>query len=211
MKVHHFSILFVIFFLGLFSMEEWKEKYAEKKTFQKACIDVGVERAVDGAARQLATYCDGDLYVDYEKVFESFLTNLYAGLGIMEYTSLQEQILKGIVFFIIVDHEGIYLWHKEKQENEVQQGYCRERIFFDSNIKRTEWMEQQLYIAAKQYGDKTISEEYSFLLPDQDNSLWLRGIEEPCVITFLQGIPILSGCYEKFLFSGAVIHKKYNY
>lgn len=211
MKVHHFSILFVIFFLGLFYMEGWKEKCADQKAFQKACIDIAVERAIDGAARQFATYCDGNLYVDYEKVLESFLTNLYAGLGIMEYAFMQEQILKGIVFFMVIDQDGIFLWHKVKDKNKVQQGHCWERIFFDSDIKRAVWLEQQLCIAAKQYGDNTVKEEYSFLLPDKDNNLWLRGVEEPCVIVFLQGIPILSDYYEKFLFSGAVVHKKYNY
>ena len=48
MKVHHFSILFVIFFLGLFSMEEWKEKYVDNENKESQKTDYLVRSHTPG-------------------------------------------------------------------------------------------------------------------------------------------------------------------
>ena len=76
--------------------------------------------------------------------------------------------------------------------------------------ERSKILEQILNTAAGQYQAGNAGAEFIFRLPYQDACLWLRGVDEPCVLALWYGKPYRLGGkdYWRYFFSGAVVHKK---
>lgn len=219
MKLQHFTLLFSILFLLLGGSAYQKNRYKHQLELEKRCIDNCVDTAVDAAAGHLAVYDNGRLSVDKEEALEAFLCNLYAGLGILDNIPAQQQILSYIPFLAVIDHEGYWLWHMAwETSSEVPESihYWDAKVYFEvfeaQEKSRGTVLEDALKRAAEEYNifSKQAGLKYQFLLPDEDDCLWLRGITEPGVLAFIQGMPLYYGkqTYSRFSFAGAVIHKR---
>lgn len=222
MKLYHFTMLFSILFMVLGGLLCGQYRYKYKLELEKTRLDRCVDSAIDAAAGHLAVYSGGKLKVDKEGALEAFLHNMYAGMGILDNIPAQQQCVSHIPFLVIVDGEGYWLWHMAWDLDKEAAGYIHywdEKEYF-YNIEggqegegiRSAAIERALEEAVREYNifSGQAGLEYRFILPELDNCLWLRGIEEPGILVFVQGMPLLFGkqVYSRFSFAGAVIHKR---
>lgn len=155
------------------------------------------------AAKHLAVYEDGRLSVDYEGAVEAFFNNLAAGLGILDNPAARDRLRFMVPFVIVTDQDGYYLWHFAG-ENEKLQHYWETKVYFSQFPRKTE-AECIEEVLRKESGDNA-----SFFLPEEDENFLLRGIAEPGIFVYVQGLPLSAGgmVYERCSFAGAEIYKK---
>lgn len=223
MKLRHFTMLFSILFLMIGGTIWQQNRYRKQLELEKLYLDRCIDSAADAAAGYLAVYDDGILRIDKDGALEAFFNNMYAGLGVLDNIPAQQQLISCVPFLVAVDNEGYYLWHLAL--NTTDEGimkyshyWSRKRYFHDfeenqaDGTNRAAVIECVLEEAAAEYNiiAEKMGLKYCFLLPELDDCLWLRGITEPGILVFVQGLPLRYGnqLYSRFSFAGAVIHKR---
>lgn len=118
------------------------------------------------------------------------------------------------------------IWIRDKKTMEIYQGkpeelsnYCN--IDFLNNRKEYETIKKTVIVESiveqlKKYANKynlhgkEFGIEYEFNIPDMNDGIWVRTIEEPGILAFVQGMPYGGnlGYFNKIAFGGARLYKK---
>lgn len=173
-------------------------------------MDKSVDMAADMAARYLATYSDGKLWLDKEETLDIFFYNLFAALHVLDIIPEQERLREEVICMLLVDGDGYFLWRAGGKEGGGQEYGWEEKVFFGEN-DREGMLEDAVYRAiwAQEERRGLCGGTYQLELP-KDEGLWKRKMGEYGVFVMVRGIPEQNraGAYEHFAFSGAALHKK---
>lgn len=205
MKLYHYSVLFMILFCTVAALAYGKEKTMVRLEKERQLMDRCVDTAADAAAAYMATYSDGRLQIDKDEVQEVFLGSLFSALGVLDRLPEQERVRGYITCMVIVDENGYFLWHPQKDGV----FYWEEKVFFEGG-NREELLEAAVLGAVQEQEElrRLKGKTYRFELPTEEGFL-KRGMAERGLFVLLRGIPE-SGrgeVYEHFAFSGAVLYK----
>ena len=210
MRLYHYSILFMILFLGIASVLYVQEQTVSRREKERQRMERSVDLAADAAAGYLATYSDGRLRVEKEEVLEVFFCNLFAALGVLDRVYEQERLKECVACLLIVDVDGYYLWHKNGGRGEATCFVWEEKVFFTDEESRGKMLEEAVLFAIRQQEEARglPGGAYRLELPEGEGML-RREMGEYGVLVMLRGIPEkgYQKAYEHFAFSGAALYK----
>lgn len=111
MKLHHFSILFVIVALALFVHTDVKTNTLKALSKERKLLDQSFNRAIDDALMDFVEV-EGfpSLQLNREGAVRNFLSSLYASLGIMDQPDKKELIQNYMPVFAIICEDGFYFY-----------------------------------------------------------------------------------------------------
>ncbi len=208
-KLYHYTMLFMILFLGIASMLYAQGRIRSRREWERQKVERSVDLAVDAAAGYMATHSDGRLHIDKDEVLEVFFCNLYAALGALDRIPEQERLRGYVSCVVIVDVDGYFLWHEKKNDVGSVSAMWEEKVFFGAG-KREAMLEKAVLAAVRGQAQERgfLEGEYRLELPDREG-LIKRGMEERGVLVMLRGIPEhgYMGTFEYFAFSGTSLYK----
>lgn len=115
MKLHHYSIIFVIISLTLFFITDSKIQYISIIKGEKIELDQSFQCAVDNGVLHLVEQ-DGiaGLTINKERAVTDFFTSLYASLGIMDDVEKQEFLKNYVPIIAVTCEDGYYLYFSDE-------------------------------------------------------------------------------------------------
>lgn len=115
MKIYHFSLLFLIFFLGLVIKTDISIGRLKKIEAERAEIKSALTSAVSDAVIYLTeTGSYGEGTINKEEVLRTFFASLYSSLGIISDKSAQGEIEMYIPVILLCDIDGYYIYYYQE-------------------------------------------------------------------------------------------------
>lgn len=115
MKLHHFSILFVIIAIVVFTITDIKTDRLVSIMKDKESLDLDFNNAIDSAARNLVEVdAAGSLVVNKETAVNDFLLSMYASLNLMNDDDKQKRLQNYIPVIVITCEDGYYLYYSDE-------------------------------------------------------------------------------------------------
>lgn len=155
---------------------------------------------------------DGSLILERELLLETFLQAMYAGMGIMDQPVKQQELLHHIPLLLLFDREGYYMWQPQQIQmttNRLREGWSEKTDFL--GVSAGQVLETVLREQLENYcQERNIKQEFVCLLPDRDEGIWIRGVEQPGFLAVLYDNPMdrESKGAASFLLAGTVIYKR---
>ncbi len=122
MKIHHFALLFLIFFFAVVIKTDIKVGRMEEIADEKKALNESLYTACADAIEQLAVAgIYGMNSIQKDEVINTFYTSLYSNLGIISDKNVQAEIEMYIPVILLCDMDGFYLYYsddyKDKEGN----------------------------------------------------------------------------------------------
>lgn len=278
MKGYHFTIIFSIIAIVVFTMIDMDTEELAASVHNKFFIEETFMSAVDAGTNGLLVSIEKEDILAKERANEEFFFTLAAGFGILDNPFQQELLKLYIPVLAITTEDGFYILFNDEYDNngvlEVSKQWSElipysyeddnfvyrftlndKVTLYDKNnilgedtavvhldfheIKDNPFykkvvevspdnimLEEELFYLTKNYAITSKLEEYlsyyvncnndiaehfgvtyQFILPETDNSEWVRGINGTGMIVIFQGFPYNNGrsYYNQFAVAGATI------
>lgn len=141
MKVHHFALLFLLFFIAAVIKTDIIIGNLKAMANEKYELTKYLDSATSDAINCLAESGNhGTNSINKEKVVSTFLTSLYSSLGIISNKSAQEGIEMYIPVMLLCDEDGYYVYYYDEYKGSDGYTYAK-RI----------WSEKQPYYYKDNY------------------------------------------------------------
>ncbi len=128
MKLSHLSILFVIIMIIVIISSDITSNNLKAMAKAKSRMDFNINQAIDNGALQLIQYeSSGEEVVNKEKAVESFLSSLYASLGILSNPFAREQLLAYVPVIIVTADDGYYIMYQDMYKGSDGSSYVTKR------------------------------------------------------------------------------------
>ena len=129
MKIYHFVLIFLIFFLAAMLKTDINVGKMEEVEKEKTELTDSLYTAVSDAVECIADSGSyGNDSINRDKVEKTFFTSLYSSLGIMADTEAQEQMALYIPVLLLCDSDGFYLSYYDDYKDS-DGNTCSKRIW----------------------------------------------------------------------------------
>ena len=176
MKLRHFTTCFLMIFFSIFIMNISKRQVKEIESGLRKNWCESVRNALDCATTHLIAMEDGNKIVDCEEVIDSFVFNYSASCGIENNRPDKEKLSSQILFLIIMDENGYFLWHNCLISGK-QSHILEKKIYWKEKKSKSEQIEEVICFE-KKLGEEIQDIKLLFL----DDGLWERTFEKPGMV-----------------------------
>lgn len=128
MKIYHFALLFLIFFLGAVIKTDISIGKLKAITNEKNDIEASLSSATSDALNYLSkTGSYGAGSINKEEVLNTFFSSLYSSLGIISDASAQAEIEIYIPVILLCDVDGYYVYYYDEYKAADGNSYVERR------------------------------------------------------------------------------------
>lgn len=115
MKIYHFALLFIIFFLGAVIKTDISIGRLKAIENDKNEIEIGLSSATSDAVSYLSkTGSYGGSSINKEEVLNTFFSSLYSSMGIISDPSAQAELEIYIPVILLCDLDGYYVYYYDE-------------------------------------------------------------------------------------------------
>lgn len=116
MRLHHYSILFVIVAAVFLAISEISTHELISIQAQKVWLDRTFDMAVDAAVEKLVELDSGEIVLHKEESVASFFQGLYSGLGILDNPEKKELLQGYVPVLAVTAQDGYYINYSDQYQ-----------------------------------------------------------------------------------------------
>lgn len=180
MRLRHFTTCFLLIFFSYFIMNIGKRQVKEIESGVRNNWCENVRSALDCATEHLIAMEDGNTIVDCEEVIDSFVFNYSTSCGIENNRPDKRKLSGQILFLIIMDEDGYFLWHNS-QISGKQSHILEKKTYWEEKKSKSEQIEEVICFE-KKLGEEILDIKLLFW----DDGLWERTFEKPGMVACVQ-------------------------
>jgi len=163
MKIYHFALIFIIFFVSVVIKTDIKIGKMEEIADEKVTMIESLYTASSDAIECLASAgAFGSNTIKKDEVINTFFASLYSGMGIISDLNAQAEIDLYIPVILLCDNDGYYIYYYEDYEDNTGNTFAK-RIWSE---KIPYYYQDDLFVYRFSLNDTVSVYDKKNLLPD---------------------------------------------